>query len=66
MLFGEDQSAAIIAFAADPRNKNKPLPIQFLPRDKLPVQPTGDTDESELSTEVRDCNRRVIDVMLTS
>jgi len=30
------------------------------------VQPTRDTDESELSTEVRDCNRRVIDVMLTS
>jgi hypothetical protein len=66
VLFGEAHDAAIIDFAADPRNENDPLPTQFLPEAELPLEPTGDTDESELSTEVRDRNRRVIDVMLTS
>lgn len=51
MLFGEAHNAAILDFAADPRNENDPLPIQFLPQAELPVEPTGDTEESELSTE---------------
>ena len=66
MLFGEAYAAAIVDFAADPCNENDPLPTHILPEAELLVEPTGDTDKSEPPTEVRDCNRRVIDVMLTS
>ena len=66
MLFSKAYAAAIIDFAANPCNKNNPLPTYILPKAKLLVEPTRDTNKLELPIEVRDCNRRVIDVMLTS
>ena len=66
MLFGDAHNRAIEAFAVDPRNENDPLPTYIVPEAELPREPTGLTEESAPSTEVRGCNRRVIDVMLTS
>ena len=66
MLFSKAYTTTIIDFTTNPYNKNNPLPTYILPKAKLLVEPTRDTNKLELPTEVRDCNRRVIDVMLTS
>ena len=66
MLFSNAYNYAILAFTTNPCNKNNPLPTYFIPKAKLLEEPTRLTKEFVLSIEVRDYNRRIIDIILTS
>ena len=66
MLFSNAYNYAILAFTTNPYNKNNLLPIYFIPKAKLLEEPTRLTKESVLSIEVRDYNRRVINIIITS